>query len=102
MERTSMTHSRPLPQARRISSKVPLRSCALVTCLISADQDTVSFGKGIFKDGSFHPPHTVLISMNATDERSPSPQKSRTPTSALVPPLFDFAPTYILSEILMG
>ncbi|KIM29746.1 hypothetical protein M408DRAFT_22616 [Serendipita vermifera MAFF 305830] len=45
------------------------------------DQDTISFGKGIFKDGSFHPPHTVTIRMNA-GEQTP-PQKSRTGTYGL-------------------
>lgn len=47
------------------------------------DQDTVSFGKGIFKDGSFHPPHTVTIRMNA-GEQTP-PQKTRTSVYTIHP-----------------
>ncbi|KAG8788098.1 hypothetical protein FRC15_006062 [Serendipita sp. 397] len=39
------------------------------------NEDTISFGKGIFKDGQFHPPHTVAIHFNAAEEpttRNPS------------------------------
>jgi hypothetical protein len=69
------------------------------SCLLTfADQDTVSFGKGIFKDGSFHPPHTVLIRMNAADESSPSPTKPRTPTSVALASLLSYIRLHSVSN----
>ncbi|CAG7850878.1 SubName: Full=Uncharacterized protein {ECO:0000313/EMBL:CCA68278.1} [Serendipita indica DSM 11827] len=44
------------------------------------DDDIISFGKGIFKDGNFHPPHTVLVRFNAPPS---SPTKSRSGTYGL-------------------
>ncbi|PVG01248.1 SMAD/FHA domain-containing protein [Serendipita vermifera] len=41
------------------------------------DEDTISFGKGIFKDGNFHPPHMVLIRLN-TGEPQPRARPSGT------------------------
>jgi len=45
------------------------------------DGDTVSFGKGIFKDGKFHEPHSVLVRLNVGDLTP----KSRTGTYGLKP-----------------
>lgn len=47
-----------------------------------SDGDTLSFGKGIFKDGKFHEPHTVLVRLNVGDL---TPSKSRSGTYGLNP-----------------
>lgn len=39
------------------------------------DHDTVSFGKGIFKDGRFHAPHTVTIRLGEIEISKPKSRR---------------------------